>query len=343
MVRRAGRARSILSVNIDAGSWAQPNGAMNRAVQLEGVSKSFRGHRAVAALDLEVPEGAIYGFIGPNGSGKTTTLRMILRMILPDCGRIEVLGSDRGGASRRDVAYLPEERGLYRKVTVKRQLVYFARIKGMGRSEAARAADFWLERFGLEAWAGRRTDALSKGMTQKVQFAATVLTRPRLIILDEPFSGLDPVNSEILRSIIFELREAGATLLFSTHDMRLAEEMCDRVLMIYRGRKVLDGSVGGIRSRYGRDTLVMDLEDGNNWSPLGIEGVLNYRARAQGFEIQFEGDPQRLLRSALGSGGIRRFEHTYPTLHDIFVRLARPEPEEVATLATGTAYRESEP
>ncbi len=288
-------------------------------------------------LDLEIPVGSVYGFIGPNGSGKTTTLRLILRMILPDSGRVEVLGQAAGGPSGASIAYLPEERGLYRKIPVRRQLIYFGLMKGLRRREAARAADAWLERFELTKWAREKTETLSKGMTQKVQFAASVMAKPRLLILDEPFSGLDPVNMDLLRSIVFELRREGTTVIFSTHDMHMAEQMCDRVLMIYRGRKVLDGTVAAIREEYGADMVRIDLEAGNRWNPGGAPGVSAVRERSGGYEFRFQGDASPLLRTALDHGGLTRFERIHPTLHDIFVRIARPEPEEIATLASGEA------
>ncbi len=322
-----------MTAGADAVCWA----LMESAVRLTGVSKSFREHRAVEDLDLEIPEGSVYGFIGPNGSGKTTTLRLILRMILPDTGRVEVLGQGVGGPSGASIAYLPEERGLYRKIPVRRQLIYFGLMKGLRRREAARAADAWLERFELTDWAREKTETLSKGMTQKVQFAASVMAKPRLLILDEPFSGLDPVNMDLLRSIVFELRREGTTVIFSTHDMHMAEQMCDRVLMIYRGKKVLDGTVGSIREEYGADMVRIDLEPGNAWNPQGVPGVGAIRERSGGYEFRAEGDVSRLLRAALEAGGVTRFERIYPTLHDIFVRIARPEPEELATLGSGEA------
>lgn len=288
-------------------------------------------------LDLEIPEGSVYGFIGPNGSGKTTTLRLILRMILPDSGKLEVLGRGAGGAADASIAYLPEERGLYRKIPVRRQLIYFGLMKGMRRREAARAADTWLERFDLADWAGQKTETLSKGMTQKVQFAAAVMAKPRLLILDEPFSGLDPVNMDLLRSIVFELRREGTTVIFSTHDMHMAEQMCDRVLMIYRGKKVLDGTVATIREEYGADMVRFDLAPGNAWDPRTADGVSAVRERSGGFEFRVQGDTAPLLRAALDAGGVTRFERHHPTLHDIFVRIARPEPEELATLGSGEA------
>src|SRR6185369_1160955 len=225
------------------------------AIDARRVSKSFDGHRAVDDLSLTVPEGAIYGFIGPNGSGKTTTLRMILNIIAPDSGTIDVLGQPASSATRDAIGYLPEERGLYKKMQVRRLLRYYGRLKGRTVAELDPVIARWLERLQLADWADKRIDQLSKGMAQKVQFVSAIVARPRLLILDEPFSGLDPVNADVLRSAVLELRREGTTVVFSTHDMGTAEKMCDRILMIFQGRKVLDGSMKEIQAEYGHDTI----------------------------------------------------------------------------------------
>jgi len=291
------------------------------AVSLEGVFKSFRGHRAVDDLSLVVPRGSIYGFIGPNGSGKTTTLRMILHILHADAGVIEVLGETRRRAANDRIGYLPEERGLYRKMTVRRVLTYYAALKGMPGREARREAGAWLERLDLAEWGDRKVETLSKGMSQKVQFIATVMTRPELVILDEPFSGLDPVNLELLRSVILELRTGGATVLFSTHDMAKAEELCDFVCMIFRGRQVLDGTLDEIKGRYGADTVRLRAAGGLD----GIAGVESVRDLGQVKEVRFSGDPQGLLAELVSRGRVEHFELAQPSLHDIFIRIAGPE------------------
>src|ERR1700756_3693021 len=209
------------------------------AVQIHQVTKTFGEHTAVDDLSLEVPSGTVYGFIGPNGSGKTTTLRMIMRILHPDRGEISVLGEHSLGAANDRVGYLPEERGLYKKMKVRDILRFYAELKGFRNSRDA--IDGWLERMGLTDWAAKKVEALSKGMAQKVQFIATVIARPELVILDEPFSGLDPINMEVLRDAVLDLCRDGATVIFSTHDMGVAEKMCDFIFMIYKGRKVLDG------------------------------------------------------------------------------------------------------
>ncbi len=293
------------------------------AVVIEGVSKTYGTHKAVSELDLVVPEGSVYGFIGPNGSGKTTTIRMILHIIHPDVGRIEVMGHQQLRAANDWIGYLPEERGLYKKMTVSRLLQYYARIKQMERSDAMGQMDQWLERMGLAEWRNKKIEALSKGMAQKVQFIATVIARPKLVILDEPFSGLDPVNLDVIREAIVALRRDGTTVIFSTHDMAMAERMCDAIFMIYRGKKVLDGTLAAIQREYGEDTIRMSVE-GDKQALSRIEGVVGLRDFGQYQEVRFSGDPQALLRRLVAAVDVRSFAITKPSLHDIFVRIAAP-------------------
>src|SRR5436190_131973 len=205
---------------------------MPHAVEIEHVTKSFGSFVAVNDLSLQIPENTVYGFIGPNGSGKTTTLRMIMRIYLPDRGRVQVLGDESWHAANDRVGYLPEERGLYKQMKVRDVLKFYAQLKGYRDSKAAIAT--WLERMNLTAWADKKVEALSKGMSQKVQFIATVIAKPKLVLLDEPFSGLDPVNAEVFREAIVALKKEGATIIFSTHDMSVAEKMCDFIFMIYK-------------------------------------------------------------------------------------------------------------
>jgi ABC-2 type transport system ATP-binding protein len=292
---------------------------MDAAVRLEGVTKTFGAFRAVDGLSLTVPRGAIFGFIGPNGSGKTTTLRMILHILYADAGRIEVLGSTSRRSANDRIGYLPEERGLYRKMTVRRVLAYYAGLKGMRLSAARAEADAWLDRLGLAAWRDRKVEALSKGMQQKVQFIAAVLTRPDLLILDEPFSGLDPVNLEALRDVMLDLKRRGATVIFSTHDMAKAEELSDTICMIFKGKKVLDGTLAEIQAQYGMDTIRVRVSGGAG----ALQGLAaNVRDFGQLQEVRFEGDPQELLRRLLERGRVEHFEVKKPSLHDIFLRIA---------------------
>lgn len=228
---------------------------MSIAIAIEGVTKRFGGVVAVDDLDLRVPRGSLYGFIGPNGSGKSTTLRMIMHILLPDQGEIEVLGQRDTRAAHDRVSYLPEERGLYKRMSVRRLHRYFGSLQGARQPELDQSIDQWLERMGLSNWIDKKIDALSKGMAQKVQFVATVLNHPDLLILDEPFTGLDPVNAEVLKDAVLDLKRAGTTVVFSTHDMSVAERFCDRIFMIFKGHKVLDGTLDQIQSIYGYDTI----------------------------------------------------------------------------------------
>ena len=296
---------------------------MHPAIRLADVSKRFNGVAAVDALTLDVPQGSIYGFIGPNGSGKTTTLRMIMHILLPDQGRIEVLGTADTAAARDRVSYLPEERGLYKKMTVRRLLRYYGRLKGRTLADLDPAIDDWMGRLGMQGWGDKKIEALSKGMSQKVQFVGAVISRPDLLILDEPFSGLDPVNAETLKDAVLEMRRRGTTVVFSTHDMGTAEKMCDRIFMIFRGRKVLDGTLEEIQAQYGFDTVRVRTAGGAAVL-AGMPGVQSVNDYGQLQEVRLSGDPQPFLQELAARTRVDRFEVTRPSLHDIFVRIARP-------------------
>jgi len=294
------------------------------AVELHQVTKTFGNHVAVDDLSLQVPAGTVYGFIGPNGSGKTTTLRMIMRILHPDRGAIRVLGEQSFRAASDRVGYLPEERGLYKQMKVRDILRFYAELKGFRNSRSA--IDAWLKRLELAAWADKKVQTLSKGMSQKVQFIATVIAKPELVLLDEPFSGLDPVNTEVLREAVLDLKRDGTTVIFSTHDMAVAEKMCDLIFMIYKGRKVLDGTLESIQDAYGSDTVRVRLE--GNGTPLDdLPGVVKATdfGRWQELRLQRGSDPQQLLANLMSRGQVRHFELARPSLHDIFVRIANPE------------------
>jgi len=299
---------------------------MNSAITIRNVTKRFNGVVAVSDLDLTVPVGSLYGFIGPNGSGKTTTLRMIMHILLPDEGEIEVLGERGTRAARDRVSYLPEERGLYKRMTVRRLLRYYGALKGARQPDLDRSISVWLDRMGLSPWIDKRIDALSKGMAQKIQFIAAVLNGPELLILDEPFTGLDPVNAEVLKDAVLDLKKAGTTIVFSTHDMGVAERLCDRIFMIFKGRKVLDGTLDEIQSEYGYDTIRLRTEEG---APAleGLTGIEEVNDQGNLQEVVWRGDPQGLLEALMARTRIQHFEVARPSLHDIFVRIATPETE----------------
>jgi ABC-2 type transport system ATP-binding protein len=297
------------------------------AISLTDVTKRFGAHVAVDNLSLSVPAGCVYGFIGPNGSGKTTTLRMILNILLPDHGRIEVFGDPRTHVARDRIGYLPEERGLYKKMKVRRLLRYYAQLKGKPLKEIDININRWIDQIGLSAWIDKPVEALSKGMAQKVQFVAAVVSKPDLLILDEPFSGLDPVNAEVLKDAVFDVRREGTTVVFSTHDMGVAEKMCDRIFMIFKGRKVLDGTLDDIQSAYGADTVRLRTEGGADVL-RGLPGITVVNDYGPLQEVR-AADPQALLAVLVARTRVQHFEIARPSLHDIFVRIARPTPEDL--------------
>ena len=297
------------------------------AVELERVVKRFSSQPAVDGVDLSVPRGSIFGFIGPNGSGKTTTMRLILRIYQPDEGRVIVLGNEIGKTADDRVGYLPEERGLYRRMTVRSLLRYFAQLKGIRKPNAL--IDRHLERMGAQDWNRKKIDQLSKGMAQKIQFIVAMIASPELIVLDEPFSGLDPVNLDLMRDVVLELRENGSTVIFSTHDMEVAQRLCDRVFMIYQGKKVLDGTIDSIRESYGANRLRVRMADGAE-IPNHLPGVADCSTNESFSELQLVANAARrdVLQALASQGDIEHFETVRPSLHDIFVRIAKPQSEE---------------
>jgi ABC-2 type transport system ATP-binding protein len=296
-------------------------------IELQQVSKTFGTVTAVKNLDLKVPAGTIYGFIGPNGSGKTTTIRMIMNIFFPDAGSIYVRGKQHEGSRLDRVGYLPEDRGLYKKMKVYDVLKFIGDLKNTGniRSEI----EYWLKKLDLYDRIDKKVETLSKGMTQKLQFIATVIDRPEIIILDEPFSGLDPVNSEILKEALLELQKNGATVIFSTHDMNMAEKMCDYIFMIHKGTKVLDGTLQNIQDEYGNDTVRLQTESGID-ALAGVNGIekINDYGQIQELRLGQGTETQEILAAVMKKTRILKFEVTRPSLHDIFIRIAAPERKE---------------
>ncbi len=290
------------------------------ALHLEGVTKRFGPTLAVDHLSLQVQRGAIYGFLGQNGAGKSTTIRMIMSILYPDEGSIRVLGADRAEAVKDRLGYLPEERGLYKKMKVGTLLTYFGELKGLPGPEARRRARGLLERFGLGEWTDRRCEALSKGMGQKVQILGTVIHDPELVILDEPFSGLDPLNVEVMRELILEMKRDGRTVLFSTHQMELAEKICDNIILIHKGRKLLDGPLSSIKAGAGHGILLDYDGDGSFLRTLPGVARINDGGKQAEIFLTEGSDPQALLEAVVGRLRIRRFDLAEPSLHEIFVR-----------------------
>lgn len=290
------------------------------AIRLTDVTKTFSGHVAVKALSLSVPRGCVFGLLGPNGAGKTTTLRMVMNVLAPDTGRIEVLGRPADQTSRDRIGYMPEERGLYPRMILEEQLVFFAELKGMTRGKASRSVQGWLERMGLGEWRKRKLAELSKGMQQKAQFIATLLHDPEILIMDEPMSGLDPVATNLIRDVLVELRRQGKTLVLSSHQMETVERLCDAIALINRGEKILDGTVSEVKSRHGTNNVVLAYE-GDGSFLQAVPGVAKVSDFGRYVEVRMvEGaDPQELLRAAVARLAVRRFEVVEPSLHDIFV------------------------
>ncbi|MBN2136901.1 MAG: ATP-binding cassette domain-containing protein [Sedimentisphaerales bacterium] len=292
------------------------------AVHLSNVSKYFGEVQAVCDLSVSVSAGSIYGFLGPNGAGKTTTLRMIMNIIRPDTGRIEVLGDGSIEKVKTRIGYMPEERGLYRKMTATGVLSYFAVIKGLPKTEAARRVPQWLERVGLTDRAGKKVEELSRGMHQKLQFAVTAINEPDLLILDEPFSGLDPINTDLLKTIILDMRDKGKTVIFSTHVMHEAEKLCDSILLINKGKIVLDDKLAAVKARDKSRTVVLEAEGDTNFiRHLPIVTAVESEANYLEVTLTEDADPQELLREIVNRIRVRRFEVKVPSLHEIFVNL----------------------
>jgi ABC-2 type transport system ATP-binding protein len=299
------------------------------AIRLVGVRKAFAGHVAVRDLALEIPRGCVFGLLGPNGAGKTTTLRMVMSIFAPDAGRIDVLGRPAERASRDRIGYMPEERGLYPRMALAEQLLFLASLKGTPKREAAARLETWLERLGLAAWGRRRVNELSKGMQQKAQFIATVLHEPAVLILDEPMSGLDPVGTDLMREVLLEQKRKGTTLVLSSHQMETVERLCDRVALLNRGEKLLDGPVSEVKARHGTNSVVLAF-DGDGRFLSGLPGVLRLTDFGRYVEIRLAdgADPQAILEAAAPRLRLRRFEIVEPSLHDIFVeRVTRHERE----------------
>jgi len=299
-------------------------------VALDRVTKRYGDFAAVDDLSLTVRRGVIFGLLGPNGAGKTTTLRMVNDILAPDHGQIRLFGDlPPGRAAARRIGYLPEERGLYPKMRVLELLAFFGRLRGLPRRDALARGERWLERLGLGAWARHRVQDLSKGMQQKVQFAAALLHDPDLLILDEPWSGLDPINADVLRDVVVDARRAGRTIVFSTHQMEQAEHLCDEIAIVARGRAVLAGPLDAVRRDAATDRLVaLDFADPASATraaagPLADRALVTLTREQRGaleVELAPAADPQALLAALVAADvGLRRFERVVPTLHQIFV------------------------
>lgn len=287
---------------------------------LDKVCKTFDEVRAVDSISLQIESGMMFGLLGPNGAGKTTTIRMIMQIIIPDSGAIELFGKPNSTDLLDQVGYLPEERGLYRKMKVGHQLQFLGELKSLGGADLKKRIAQWLERFGMSDTIDMKVAELSKGNQQKIQFIATVLHQPKLIILDEPFSGLDPVNTHLLKDVMLGLKQSGCTIIFSTHQMEQVEQLCDAICLINKGKNVLNGRLAEVKKRFGKNTIRLEF-DGEN----GFLEKLDYVTKVEVFgdhvdvHLADAGKSQELLRAAIQQHHIRHFEEVEPSLDDIFI------------------------
>ena len=297
-------------------------------IRIENVTKRFAKHVALDDVSLSIPEGSIYGLLGPNGAGKTTLLRIINRIIAPDSGRVMFGGKEISADDVYRIGYMPEERGLYKKMKVGEQAIFFARLKGLSRKEATCRLKVWFEKFGIESWWDKNVSELSKGMAQKVQFIATVLHEPKLLIFDEPFSGFDPINANLLKGEILALRDKGATIIFSTHNMSSVEEVCDHITLINQSKNILSGNVDEIRHRHGANIFEIDYrgEEQNILKALaGRCEIMDSVPSPTGFNkvklhIATDEEVRAVIAAANESVEMRSFREIIPSMNDIFIR-----------------------
>ncbi len=291
-------------------------------IELRDVRKSFGGLKAVDGISFTASGGEVFGLLGPNGAGKSTTIKMIMNILAPDAGSILFGGRPLSEADKPRIGYLPEERGLYRKVKIGEMLLYLAGLKGADPAVTARRLDEWLERFGLSEWKARPPEDLSKGMAQKAQFIAAVLHDPEFIFLDEPFSGLDPVSTDVMKETVLELAGKGRTILFSTHSMEVAEKICSRILIIDHGREVVSGTLEDVKARFGRNAVSVEFDGELDLPALGsLVASVNRFPRYAEMELAGGADAQALLRALVGMVRVQRFEVLSPSLHGIFVSM----------------------
>ncbi|MCH7781727.1 ATP-binding cassette domain-containing protein [candidate division KSB1 bacterium] len=287
---------------------------------VENINKSFGNFQAVKDLSFSIEEGTMFGLLGPNGAGKTTTIRMIMDIIIPDSGTISVLGNNKPREVNDFIGYLPEERGLYRKMKVGELLLFMAELKTMKRKEAKKEINDWLERLDLMEWKNKKVEELSKGMQQKLQFIGTILHKPKLLILDEPFMGLDPINTDIVRNIMLEFKNNGTTIIFSTHLMENAEKLCEQILLIDHGEIILSGKLKDLKKDFGKMNVIIEFEGEDSFLKESKQ-IKSYDNFGNYVEIKLveNADSQELLRDAMKSAEIRKFELVQPSLHEIFV------------------------
>jgi ABC-2 type transport system ATP-binding protein len=296
-------------------------------ISLKNVTKTFGNYTAVDDLSMSILQGKIFGLLGPNGAGKTTTIRMINNILEPDSGDLTVFGEKAGPGVQNRIGYLPEERGLYKKLKVLDQLIYFGQLKGLEKNEAKKRARYWLEKMGSRGWESKKIQELSKGMQQKVQFISTILHEPDLLILDEPFSGFDPINTELLKNIILDLESEGRTIVLSTHVMSQVEQLCDDMCLINKGAVVLSGNVKEVKKSYGKDTIIIEYEgDGSFVEKLPEHKVITRSDNRLEIRLANPDIPAMDIVSIVSETAIlSKFEQSEPTLHEIFIDVVGKE------------------
>ncbi len=289
-------------------------------LKISNVTKKFGDFLAVDNLSMQVNEGVIFGLLGPNGAGKTTTIRMITNILFPDQGEILIMGEQINPNLKNKIGYLPEERGLYKKNKVIEQLEYFGRLKGLSQREANHRAKFWLNKVGANGWENKKIEELSKGMAQKVQFIATVLHNPKILILDEPFSGFDPINTELIKNIILEMKANGTTIILSTHQMYQVEQLCDEILMINQGKVVLSGNLREVKKEFGTNHLVIEFSgNGDFLDNIEKSKIIDISANRVELRIEKYDEAQQILKNAVINNQITKFEIKEPPLNEIFI------------------------
>ena len=291
-----------------------------KVLEVENISKTFGTLKAVDQISFEIEQGVSFGLLGPNGAGKTTTIRMITNIIIPDSGRISILNNGDFKTTSNYLGYLPEERGLYRKMKIGDLLLFLTALKTMNKTEAKKEIDYWLERLDLMDWKKKKIEELSKGMQQKLQFIGTILHKPKLLILDEPFMGLDPINTNVIKDIMLELKEKGTTLIFSTHLMENAEKLCDEIFVINKGKNILSGKLSEVKKRFGKENEILEF-DGDDKFLKTSDQIKKYDNYGNYVEVQLkkDADPQKLLQEAMKGARIRKFEIKEPSLNEIFI------------------------
>lgn len=290
-------------------------------LEINNVVKQYSGHRALDGVSLDIPKGTVYGLLGPNGAGKTTLIRIINCITAPDSGEVLLNGKKLQPEDVRNIGYLPEERGLYKKMKVGEQAVYLARLKGMSKAEALQSLKYWFEKFEIQDWWNKKVEELSKGMAQKVQFITTILHKPDLLIFDEPFSGFDPVNADLLKREILELRDQGATIIFSTHNMESVEELCENISLVNKSKIVLQGNVAEIRASHASDSLFLKTADAVSLTGCDIISQIQKNGIFETTLKKTNGNTNNeILQEIISQTQVYSFDELLPTMNDIFIR-----------------------